>query len=219
MIGFVHLSPGNTSTRPPFAGPLLAAGERPLYHDGLEQTCMRIIDLSRPIQSGMPVYPGDPEVKLEVVHDYETHGWLLRSLSLGTHSGTHVDAPAHMHREGATLSNIPLERFIGPACLTQVTADYPCGIGLLFSEQVTHAEFPRIAAAGPPIVGGELDEELERALLGRGIITCTDLVNLDKLPRDARFTFIALPFPLVEGDGSPVRAVAVIDDGSGLGGQ
>lgn len=173
---------------------------------------MRVIDLSRSIHSGMSVYPGDPDVDLELVHTYETHGWLLRRVSFGTHTGTHIDAPVHMHGDGRTLSDIPLERFIVPACRAHAGGDYPEGIGLLFLGRVTHAEFPRIAAAAPPIVGGELDEHLERALLQQGIVTCTDLVNLDQLPTDTQFTFIALPLRLADADGSPVRAVAVVDD-------
>ncbi|WP_223836522.1 cyclase family protein [Paenibacillus oceani] len=45
---------------------------------------MRVIDLSMSIADGMPVYPGDPEVKVKVAHTYESHNWELRRLSMGT---------------------------------------------------------------------------------------------------------------------------------------
>ncbi|WP_254611184.1 cyclase family protein [Paenibacillus sp. JMULE4] len=61
---------------------------------------MRVIDLSETIMDGMTVYPGDPEVKVEVVHTREEHTWELRQLTLGTHTGTHVDAFSHMHQGG-----------------------------------------------------------------------------------------------------------------------
>lgn len=57
-----------------------------------------------------------------------------------------------------------------------------------------------------------MSEALERALLGTGIITYTDLVNLDQIPLGEPFTFYGLPLKLKEGDGSPVRAIAVLEE-------
>jgi len=81
---------------------------------------MRVIDLSMPITDGMPVYPGDPEVKVKVAHTYETHSWELRQLSMGSHTGTHVDAPSHMHPGAATLDELPLERFFGASRVVRI---------------------------------------------------------------------------------------------------
>ncbi|TVQ27953.1 MAG: cyclase family protein [Spirochaetaceae bacterium] len=173
---------------------------------------MRVIDLSQPIFSGMPVYPGDPEVRIDTAHTYDTHGWLLRSLSLGSHTGTHLDAPSHMHADGATISQVLLERCMGDAVATEPGAEYPFGAGLLFTDRITESEFSRIAEARPPFVGGDMDEALERRLLAEGIFTYTGLVNLNELPRHQTFTFIGLPLPIADGDGSPVRAVAIIED-------
>ena len=172
---------------------------------------MHILDLSVPIHAGMELYPGDPKVTIEIAHTYESHGWLLRQLAFGSHTGTHVDAPSHMTPNGATLSELPIERFMGRAVRTTAGAEHPHGVGLLFASEVTFEEHSRIAAAEPTFVGGALGERLERALLKRGIITYTGLANLDQLPHDRPFTFIALPLPIVDGDGSPVRAVALID--------
>ena len=57
---------------------------------------------------------------------------------------------------------------------------------------------------------GVLPAELERLLLARQILTYTDLVNLNQLPEGAEFTFYGLPLSIAGGDGSPVRAVAII---------
>lgn len=51
---------------------------------------------------------------------------------------------------------------------------------------------------------------MERALLAQGIVTYSGLVNLDRLPRGLVFTFIGLPLNILAGDGSPVRAVALL---------
>lgn len=72
------------------------------------------IDLTQPIHTGMPVYPGDPPVAVRPRVTHATHGYAATWLELGTHSGTHIDAPFHFSAEGATLDNYPLARFFGP---------------------------------------------------------------------------------------------------------
>lgn len=158
----------------------------------------------------MDVHPGDPQVHLTVEHTYGSHGWLLRRLSLGSHTGTHVDACSHMDPDGATLSDLPLDRFIGPARVTEVGASHPRGVGLIFLGEVGLDELEAILSAVPRFVAGELEERLERELLQGGVVTYTGLVNLEQLPREETFTFIGLPLPIEDGDGSPVRAVAMI---------
>lgn len=173
---------------------------------------MIVLDLSQPIHAGMEVYPGDPEVRIEVDHSYGSHGWLLRRVTFGTHTGTHVDACSHMDPDGPTLSDLPVERFCGRAVVTEVGEKHPEGLGLLFLGEIRLGELDEILAAKPPFVGGSMDEKLERELLRAGILTYTGLINLDRLPRDRSFTFLGLPLPIAEGDGSPVRAVALIEE-------
>ncbi|KAF0847095.1 cyclase family protein [Nocardia caishijiensis] len=76
---------------------------------------MRLIDLTRPIHTGMPVFPGDPEVLLEPALRTATDGVNVLRVHLGSQSGTHVDAPAHLDDNLPTLDRLPLERFVGPA--------------------------------------------------------------------------------------------------------
>ncbi|GLX66822.1 cyclase family protein [Paenibacillus glycanilyticus] len=174
---------------------------------------MKIYDLSVPIDEGMPVYPGDPEVRVRVAHTYESHSWELRQLSMGSHTGTHVDAPSHMHHGAATLDELPLERFFGKSRIVRVSDPvWPEGRGLFFIESVDEPYFNRIAALRPPFVGGDLSEALERELLGIGIVTYTGLQGLDRLPAYTDFMFYGFPLRIAGGDGSPVRAVAVVED-------
>lgn len=173
---------------------------------------MRVIDLSLPIVDGMPVYPGDPKVKVKITHTYESHTWELRQLTMGSHTGTHVDAPSHMHPGAATLDELPLERFFGASRLVRLEDPvWPEGLGLFFVEFVGLECFDRLAALRPPFVGGELSEELERALLGLDILTYTGLQGLSRIPPDSKFMFYGFPLSIVSGDGSPVRAVAVVN--------
>ncbi len=177
----------------------------------------RVIDLSRPIYNDMEVYPGDPAVKVRVVHSLAREGWVLRELVMGSHTGTHVDAFSHMHQEGKTLDEIPLSCFFGKARVVTPGQDLPRGVGLIFAAgRADTGLLDRISAAGPPFVGvGRrgyefFTVELERQLLARAIVTYSGLVNVDKLPRDAEFMFYGFPLKIQEGDGSPVRAVAVV---------
>ena len=81
----------------------------------------RIIDLSWPMRPGMPAYPGDPPMRLDRMGDYEPDGYLSHLASLPTHSGTHVDAPAHVLEGGAGLADLPLAQFFGPAVMLDLT--------------------------------------------------------------------------------------------------
>ena len=76
----------------------------------------KLYDVTYPISADLPVWPGDPKPRLEPSRfvDGETVVHTTR-LSLGNHTGTHVDAPFHTREDGATLDQIPLERWIGPA--------------------------------------------------------------------------------------------------------
>ncbi|REK66227.1 MAG: cyclase [Cohnella sp.] len=171
----------------------------------------KVIDLSVPIRSGMPVYPGDPDVEVQVVHTVESHGWELRRVTLGTHTGTHVDAFSHMHKGAPALDAIPLERFFGKAQVVRPDGKWPRDRGLFFKEEIGMEVFARLKEFRPPFVGGELTEALERELLGAGILTYTSLVHLDLIPEETDFTFYGFPLPIEGGDGSPVRAVAVLE--------
>ena len=173
---------------------------------------MKIVDLSQTIQQAMEVYPGDPEVQVEVVHTLASHTWELRKLTLSTHTGTHVDAFSHMHAAGQSIDKIPLDKFFGKAVVTGAEAPFPTGVGLFFTEEAGVELFPGIKAATPPFVGGKITEALERALLKAGIVTYTDLVNLEQIPLNTPFMFYGFPLKIKEGDGSPVRAVAVLEE-------
>lgn len=73
----------------------------------------KIIDLSIPVEEWMPHFPGDPVPQVKKVLTLAKDGCRVRKLLLGTHTGTHVDAPAHLIREGHTIEELPLEQFMG----------------------------------------------------------------------------------------------------------
>lgn len=79
-----------------------------------------LVDLSVPVLTGMPVYPGDPEVSVEPALRVADDGVNVLRLHLGSQSGTHVDAPYHVDDAWPTLENLPLDRFTGPAVVADV---------------------------------------------------------------------------------------------------
>ncbi len=172
---------------------------------------MKVIDLTEHLETGMKVYPGDPEVEIKILHTYEENSWELREMKLGTHTGTHVDAFSHMHKNGKTLDDISLTNFFGKAQVVELDKEFPEGIGLFFTDEVGIEILEKILQSRPPFVGGLIKDELERALLKAEIVTYSDLINLDLIPKGKVFSFFGLPLKIKQGDGSPVRAIALIE--------
>lgn len=72
-----------------------------------------LVDLTQPLTTGTPVYPGDPEVTLRPAATRATDGTNLLHVTMGSQSGTHVDAPFHLLDAGARVDEIALDRFLG----------------------------------------------------------------------------------------------------------
>jgi arylformamidase len=76
-----------------------------------------VIDISVPNGPGQHVYPGDPVPKIESVRQIANGDVCnLSLLHMGSHTGTHVDAPYHFLKDGPRLGEVPLDRMVGP-CL------------------------------------------------------------------------------------------------------
>jgi hypothetical protein len=76
---------------------------------------MKIIDLTHTIREDMPVYPGTEKPKLTPTNTYEKDGFKETLLQMYTHTGTHIDPPAHLLKDHATLDQMSPEHFIGSA--------------------------------------------------------------------------------------------------------
>jgi arylformamidase len=82
----------------------------------------RIHDVTVPLAPGMLAYPGDSPFQIEPVHRLGSDAFNLSRLVLTTHSGTHVDAPAHFVAGGVTVDNLPLEILLGKARVVELLA-------------------------------------------------------------------------------------------------
>ena len=74
---------------------------------------MKFIDISRPVHKGMAIYPGNPEVGLEQVVKAGAETSALTKITLGSHTGTHIDAPSHIVEGGRGAGVYNLEKMVG----------------------------------------------------------------------------------------------------------
>ncbi len=87
---------------------------------------MTLIDLSYPLSSNTPLFPGTAPIELEAIERTEDPPAMGRRslnvtrLSMGVHTGTHMDAPFHFFPSGLTIDRIPLEQCLGLALLVNL---------------------------------------------------------------------------------------------------
>ena len=101
----------------------------------LADGALRVVDLTQPLGPETPViglpaiFAASPGVTIETISRYDAAGpaWYWNTLSFGEHTGTHFDAPIHWVSGKELPDNatdtIPAERFVGPACVIDVTRE------------------------------------------------------------------------------------------------
>ena len=83
-----------------------------------------ILDISRPIFTGMAIYPRNPSVEIAPAKRIaKGDSSNVSLLTLGSHTGTHVDAPLHMDDAGAGVDEVSLDAMIGPAIVVDIPDD------------------------------------------------------------------------------------------------
>ena len=78
---------------------------------------MKIVDLTHSISENMPVYPGTEQPVFITGCSIDEIGFLEKKITLYSHTGTHMDAPAHLIKGSLTLDLLPIEHFFGKALL------------------------------------------------------------------------------------------------------
>jgi len=157
----------------------------------------RVVDLSVPLTNETQVYPGDPVVSFAPHSSIAVDGFNLLSVTMGSQSGTHVDAPFHFNQNTPRIDEVPLERFIGPGVIVDARDAGERGrisvahlahvldrlergvIVLLHTGWSAHYGTPRYF--DHPF----LDRGACTLLLDRGVRTIgIDAINLDETPDD-----------------------------------
>ena len=128
--------------------------------DALASGAVRVVDLSQPLGPDTPViglpeiFAPSPGVTIETISKYDEKGpaWYWNTLRFGEHTGTHFDAPVHWITgrdvPNGSCDTIPAHRFVGPACVIDITADaaanedYLLTVDGLESWEWTHGRIP-----------------------------------------------------------------------------
>jgi arylformamidase len=196
----------------------------------------RVWDITRPLQEGMTIFPGDPAYHRQCTTCNQV---TVADLQMGSHTGTHMDAPAHMIEGGATIDTLSPERFICPARVLSVKHNGAVSLEeirrcqLMPGEAVLFKSPPDMEKIPVPIfLGNDTAQHLvdssvslvgidslsiesgddpafpvHHALLEAGVIILEGL-RLSEVP-PGLYQLVALPLLITDGDGSPARAVLI----------
>jgi arylformamidase len=100
---------------------------------------MRVYDVTVPLDAGTHVWDGEPGPELDKrVEIDEENPARLSAFSMGSHTGTHVDAPAHFEKDGATVEGIATAALVGPAVVVEHTG----------SDDITAADLDALGVDG-----------------------------------------------------------------------
>ena len=195
---------------------------------------MKIHDISQEV-FGCEVYPGDPKPERTVLSSMKNGDlYNLTAFSMCAHNGTHVDAPYHFYADGRTIDEMPLDSFVGQACVIShsgsITAEDAENI-LKKADQYNMDCRQRILIKGDGVLTEEGAEIFARAgiklfgtesqsvgpenapmavhliMLGAQIVLLEG-VRLSEV-EDGAYILNAAPLNLSGSDGSPCRAILI----------
>ena len=195
---------------------------------------MNIYDISQELFSCV-VFPGDPAPKREVLSSMKEGAlYNLTALSLCAHNGTHVDAPYHFIQDGKTVEQLPLEKTVGWAYVTQESGILTAADAdrILAKAKEAHPEARQriliggkatvgedaasvFAEAGIDLIGNESQTvgpenapmQVHLTLLGAEVVLLEG-IRLGGIPEGV-YLLSAAPISLSGSDGSPCRAVLI----------
>lgn len=267
---------GTTDT----TGPTAAASLLAQLVEEIREQRIRVVDLTQLLHAGTPVASvpreggdaGGFSIDQIAQYDERSPSCYWNALALSEHTGTHLDAPIHWitgrHLSRVTCDSIPPARFIGPACVIDVTGEVAGNVDFLLEPRhilawhEQHGEIPagawvlvrtgwskrhdaasylnedtdgphspgisrqaaELLAARSELLGvgvetADLDAgqaarfdppyPCHHVLHGAGKLGLAGLCNLDQLPATGAVV-IAAPLKIINGSGSPVRALALV---------
>jgi len=212
---------------------------------------MKIIDLTHTISQRMPVYPGtEPPVFIDGC-TIDNDGFVEKKMTMYSHTGTHMDAPAHIIKGAKTLDELPADHFFGRALVLDLAgtdreyiqtdelkpyqdfieaSDFillKTGWSQSWDSEKYFNNYPILSLeaaswlssfdlkgiGSDTISPDELetsDFPIHKMFLTRNIIIIENLTNLDALPLN-QFTLSCFPLKIQKADGSPIRAVAIVN--------
>lgn len=194
---------------------------------------MNILDISTDLLTA-EVYPGDPDPRLHLINRLDCDDdFNISAIYAGLHTGTHIDAPAHVFEEGAeTIDELPLDRFIGPVQIVtlpdgpitgEIVENYfpkdkskvilRTGENTVFfggaAEDAARLEY-ELLGFDKTAIGGSDEVGFHRAFLGSGTILLEGL-DLSKVTNDGEYFLFAPPIKLEGREAAFCRAVLIED--------
>ncbi len=179
---------------------------------------IKIIDITHELNDQVKIYEGDPPVLLEPFYTVENNGFAITRISMGSHSGTHIDAPSHVMEDGKNVMEIPLSSLVGQCVV--VEADHlkiPAGIKMVLikgtenkESRIGEKQARKMVDFGVRLVGTDSlsigIDEVHDALLSEG---CVILESLDlSKAQPGLYMLCALPLKIA-ADGAPIRACLI----------
>jgi arylformamidase len=180
---------------------------------------MKVLDITHELNEDTKVYEGDPHFIKEEIYTIDKDGFALSMLHMGTHLGTHTDAPSHFIPGGKSLADIPLVSYIGECrVLGMEDLDNPGPKILIKSSRsaparLTFKQANELIQKGVRLVGTNAfsigDDDVHKILLEND---CVILEHL-KLEGVAVGNYFLCAFPLkIDADGSPIRACLIVGE-------
>ena len=102
---------------------------------------MKVYDLTHTIRNDMPVYPGTEQPQLTTACTIDQAGYRETLLHMFSHTGTHMDAPAHMLPDGAALDSYSGGKFAGTAVVIDCRDEAAITLPLLRRYDLTGVDF------------------------------------------------------------------------------
>jgi kynurenine formamidase len=199
-----------------------------------------LIDLTVPLNENTPIYPGDPKTKINTGGILARDGYQDHYVCVGTHVGTHIDAPSHMLPDAKNIDEIPLEHFTGNGICIVIDKEFNLekiknesitegdivlfhtGMSNAYHESQYYEKYPAmpeevanyLVEKKVKIVGVDMCSVDYEPFSVHRILLAKDILiieNLTNLKALQNKNFKITTFPLnVHLDGSPVRVVAEI---------
>lgn len=191
---------------------------------------MKLIDITKTIKEDMIVYPTDPGVSITQFKSLKNaNSCNVSSISFGTHTGTHIDAPLHILKNGKAVDKLKLQDLICKVLVVTVKEFFNKGLskrkslantrGILFKGEgiINDSQARYLIDSGIRLVGTESmsienssdkSHPVHHLLLDKGIII--EGLNL-KGVKSGYYRLICLPLKIKKGDGAPVRAILTYD--------
>jgi len=179
---------------------------------------IKIIDITRELNESVIVYEGDPQVMIERFYTVEGNGFAVTKLSMGSHSGTHIDAPSHVVEGGKDVSDLPLSALMGECVVVdREHIEIPVGVKNVIIKsdndrkaRLSEKQARQLIDAGVRLVGTNAlsigNDGVHQILLKEDCVIL-EVLDLSKVACGNYF-LCALPLK-IKADGAPLRACLI----------